>query len=240
MTRDLLNFVDTRVTLSEHPLNQLIRNAISMSFSEMNNELKMHIGTEGIQHRLVRYTLFLFIFAFEIESNSDLFYLSFFLQKHMIEEVTIKKNKDFVIKTFTEEKNVDAYESELQNAAKKLFKTIVLLRLGSSNLLKIEARDLPKQHIEIQKIGDAAISIYASYASLLRADRSLKLKLPNALDEVLLAQTICDLNSVEVNRLMDYISDGPVRTFSKYHEYITQTMLEKDSNFPVHPLTSLF
>lgn len=53
MTMDLLNFVDTRVTLNEHPLNQLIRNSIQLSFDEMNNELRTHIGTEGIQYRLV-------------------------------------------------------------------------------------------------------------------------------------------------------------------------------------------
>lgn len=53
MTMDLLNFVDTRVTLNDHSLNELIRNSIQMNFSEMHNELKLHIGTEGIQYRLV-------------------------------------------------------------------------------------------------------------------------------------------------------------------------------------------
>lgn len=50
---DLLNFVDTRVTLNDHPLNQFIRNSVQLNFDEMNNELKLHIGTEGIQYRLV-------------------------------------------------------------------------------------------------------------------------------------------------------------------------------------------
>lgn len=158
----------------------------------------------------------------------------------MIEEITIKNNKDFVIKTFTEEKHLDSYEPELQKAAKKLFDSIVLLRLGTSTLLNVEARDLPKQHIEIQKIADAATCIYASFACLLRADRSLKLKLPHAFDETLITRTICDLNAVEVYGLMDYINEGPVKTFSKYHEFMTQTLLEKDPNFPAHPLTSLF
>lgn len=158
----------------------------------------------------------------------------------MIEEVTIKNNKDFVIKSFIEEKKLDSYEPELRKAAKSLFDSIILLRLGASTLLNVDARDLPKQHIEIQKIADAAACIYASFSCLLRADRSLKLKLPNASDEAFIADTICDLNAAEVRSLMDYINDGPVKTFSKFHEFMTQLLLEKENNFPVHPLTSLF
>lgn len=58
MTMDLLNFVDTRVTSDDHPLNQFIRNAIQLNFDELNNDLKVHIGSEGIQYRLVRHPLF--------------------------------------------------------------------------------------------------------------------------------------------------------------------------------------
>lgn len=158
----------------------------------------------------------------------------------MIEEVTIKNNKEFIMKSFIEEKKLDSYEPELQKAAKTLFESIILLRLGASRLLNVEARDLPKQNIEMQKIADAAACIYASFSCLLRADRSLKLKLPNASDEASIADTICDLNAAEVRSLMDYINDGPMKTFSKYHEFMTQLLLEKDSNFPAHPLTSLF
>lgn len=50
---DLLNFVDTRVTLNDHRLNQFIRNSVQLNFDELCNDLKMHIGTEGIQYRLV-------------------------------------------------------------------------------------------------------------------------------------------------------------------------------------------
>lgn len=157
----------------------------------------------------------------------------------MIEEITIKNNKDFVIKSFMEEKKLDLYEPELQKAAKKLFDSIILLRLGASTLISVDPRELPKQHIEIQKIADAAACIYASFSCLLRADRSLKLKLPNASDDAVIAETVCDLNAAEVRSLMDYISDGPVKTFSKFHEFMTQLLLDKENNFPVHPLTSL-
>lgn len=160
----------------------------------------------------------------------------------MIEEVTIKNNKEFVVKSFMDERNLELYEPEVRKAAKTLFDSIILLRLGASRILNSEARDLPKQHIEMEKIADASACIYASFACLLRAERSLQLKLPNAADEAFIADTICDLNAAEVRLLMDYIEDGPMKTFSKYHELMTQVLLEKGSksNFPVHPLTSLF
>lgn len=69
MTKDLLNFVDTRVTLNEHPLNQLIRNSIQLNFDELNNELKMHIGSEGVQYRLVRHMYSLFIACLKMSSS---------------------------------------------------------------------------------------------------------------------------------------------------------------------------
>lgn len=53
MTTDLLSFVDARVTLDQHPLNQFIRNAVQLKFGEPTNDLKIHIGTVGIHHRLV-------------------------------------------------------------------------------------------------------------------------------------------------------------------------------------------
>lgn len=56
MSIDLLSFVDSRVTLPEHPLNELIRNAIQLKFSEPKDELKLHIGREGIHYRLVSTT----------------------------------------------------------------------------------------------------------------------------------------------------------------------------------------
>lgn len=55
MTIDLLDFVDSRVTINAHPLNDLVRNAIHMKFYDPKNEIKMKIARDGIQHRLVNF-----------------------------------------------------------------------------------------------------------------------------------------------------------------------------------------
>lgn len=130
------------------------------------------------------------------------------------------------------------YEPELKESAKKIFESIELIRLRSSSIIEMEARVRPARDSEILSISDAAARIYASYACLLRGDRSLKLKLPHAQDECLIVQTICDRNEVKVKQLLQIIEDGPVKTFEKYHEYVAHQML--NNNLPQHPLTRLF
>lgn len=129
----------------------------------------------------------------------------------------------------------------MQPAAKGVFDSIDLMRLGVSALIHMDARDnKPMRDSEIKNIADAAACIYASYASLLRGDRSLKLKLPNAQEESYIARTVCDRNTAEVKRLTKYIEDGPAKTFESYHEYVTHLMLQPQNKFPTHPLTRFF
>lgn len=58
MTIDLMSFVDARVTVNDHPLNKFIRNAIQLKFNETTNDLKLHIGNQGIQYRMVIFTIY--------------------------------------------------------------------------------------------------------------------------------------------------------------------------------------
>lgn len=159
----------------------------------------------------------------------------------LIEEIHVKKNKEFVVKNFLTEEHLETYEMEMRPSAKCLFDSINLLRLSVSLLVQLEARDnKPMRDSEIKKITDMAASIYASYASLLRADQALKLKLPSAQQENLIAKTICDSNTADVKRLAQFIEDGPVKTFESYHEYVVYLMLQPQNKFPVHPLTRFF
>lgn len=138
------------------------------------------------------------------------------------------------------EESLDAYEPEIRPTAKKVFDSIDLLRLSASTFIEMGSRREKARETEIHKLATAAACIYGAYASLLRADRSLKLKLPNVEEEYIIAQTVCDHNSVEVKKLTKYIADGPIETFEKYHEFVIELMLKRDSIFPVHPLTRFF
>lgn len=138
------------------------------------------------------------------------------------------------------EEQLDGYEPEIRSAAKAVFDSIVLLRLGASTLIEQEVRELPKRHIEAKKLADAAACIYASFACMLRADQALKMNLPHAIDEVAIAQTVCDKNLAQVRLHVTYVSDGPVKTFAKFHEFVTDLLLKREHNFPAHPLTRFY
>lgn len=142
------------------------------------------------------------------------------------------------MKNFHTEAQLDMYESELHGAAKGIYDSIELLRLAASCIIEMEARERVARDSEILSISHASVCIYASYACLLRGDRALKLKLPNAQDECVITQTVCNRNKMEVKQLMQFIDDGPVKNFEKYHEYVAHNQLL--SNFPQHPLTRLF
>lgn len=142
------------------------------------------------------------------------------------------------MKNFQAETQLDMYEADLHDAAKGICKSIELLRLGASCINEMEARERAARDSEIQSISYATVCIYASYACLLRGDRALKLKLPNAQNECVITQTVCDRNNTKVKQLMQFIDDGPVKNFEKYHEYVAHQQL--CNNFPQHPLTRLF
>lgn len=67
MSIDLLSYVDARVTIADHPLNKLVRNAVQLKFNEPEDAIKLYIGREGINYRLVRSTN---IYYNEIEKKS--------------------------------------------------------------------------------------------------------------------------------------------------------------------------
>lgn len=161
----------------------------------------------------------------------------FRLQHRLIEE---RQNKDFLMKNFLTEQQLDMYEPEMRGAAKSLFDSVVLLRLCASTITFVESTEKNARDSEITKLAEAACFIYESYACLLRANRSIKQKLYTAEQECAIAKVICDRNHAEIKKLTKYVDDGPVRTFEKYHEYMTHLMLQPDIEFPAHPLTRFF
>lgn len=58
MAMGLSNFVGIAATLEEHPVNDLIRNAVQLqTFGESKDILKLFIGVSGIQHSGVCYSV---------------------------------------------------------------------------------------------------------------------------------------------------------------------------------------
>lgn len=51
MAMNLLNYIDGRLTITDHPVNTFIRNAVQLQVvSEPKDTLKLYVGVNGIQY----------------------------------------------------------------------------------------------------------------------------------------------------------------------------------------------
>lgn len=54
MAMNLLNYIDGRLTVTEHPVNTFIRSAIQLqAVSEPKDTLKLYVGVNGVQYSAV-------------------------------------------------------------------------------------------------------------------------------------------------------------------------------------------
>lgn len=118
--------------------------------------------------------------------------------------------------------------------------SIARIKIGTETLMTAYGNDLPQEHNEIFRIGDAAILTYASFATLARANRAWCLKLPDVPNERVLATCVIDANTKKVHQLIQSIEDGPITTFETFYQRIAKLLMKNKSYFFVHPLTRFF
>lgn len=145
---------------------------------------------------------------------------------------------------------MDKYESNLKilehvvstfdRPASWLEASIQRLRIGANVLMTAYGRNLLKEHGEIQRLADTVSHIYASFASLVRANRAWILKLPEGERERVLAGCACNINTKHVQELMGKLEAGPLDPVDKHYSNIAKQLIKTKSYFPVHPLTRFF
>lgn len=145
---------------------------------------------------------------------------------------------------------MDKYESKLELTknivgefdihAGWLEASIQRLRIGANILMTAHGRNIFGEHQEIQRLAETVTLIYASFACLVRANRSWILRLPQGENERVLAGCCCDTNTKLVKRLMQHIEDGPMDPIDKHYQTIAKQLIKTKSYFPVHPLTRFF
>lgn len=145
---------------------------------------------------------------------------------------------------------MDKYETNLQlmehvvntfdTQARWLEASIQRLRIGCNALMTAYGRNLLKEHGEIQRLAETSAYIYASFACLIRANRSWILKLPCAEQERVLSGVCCDTFTKQITEHMEKIADGPNDPVEKQYLTIAKQLIKRKSYFPVHPLTRFF
>lgn len=145
------------------------------------------------------------------------------------------------------QETMDKYESDLNlmqhvvpefdSHAHWIESSIQRLRVGASMLMEVYGRNLFAQHQEIQRLAETVTHIYASFASMVRANRSWILKLPGTEQERILAGCLCDTSTKHVRDLMEHVESGPLHTIDKHYQTVAKQVIKSKSYFPVHPLT---
>lgn len=157
---------------------------------------------------------------------------------------------EHAMRRFWGDETMDKYKSNLRliehvvnefdKHANWLEASIQRLRIGATNLMSDHGRSLLQQHGDIQRLAEAATYIYASFAALVRANRSWILKLPGAEQERVLAGCCGDMLAKEVKQLLEHTEDGPIILARRNYLLVAKQLLKTKSYFPVHPLTRFF
>ncbi|XP_061519104.1 very long-chain specific acyl-CoA dehydrogenase, mitochondrial-like [Anopheles gambiae] len=81
--------------------------------------------------------------------------------------------------------------SELQNAAKQCAESIDVFSATVESLLRTHGKGIAERQFQLARVADCAIFIYSMATVLSRASRAVKLNLPSAEQELLMAQIWC-------------------------------------------------
>lgn len=232
----------------------MIRDAVQLqTFGEPKDILKLYVGVAGIQYCGVCFINSIGYFLSVLPINHFDIY-PIFKQDRIFDDVRKKRNPffnpEYAIKRFWKDESMDKYESNLRllenvvsqfdRPASWLEASIQRLRIGANVLMTAYGRNLLKEHGEIQRLADTVSHIYASFACLVRANRSWILKLPETEQERMLAGCACDVNTKIVKELMEKAENGPIDQVDKHYLNIAKQLIKTKSYFPVHPLTRFF
>lgn len=130
--------------------------------------------------------------------------------------------------------------NEFDTHASWLEASIQRLRIGANILMTAHGRNLFSQHQEIQRLAETVTYIYASFACLVRANRSWILRLPEADHERLLAGCCCDTNTKKIKVLMEHVESGPMDPIDKHYQTVAKELMKTKSYFPVHALSRFY
>jgi acyl-CoA dehydrogenase family member 9 len=128
----------------------------------------------------------------------------------------------------------------LKQSADQLEYCILRLQYGVRLALQRHGKDIVNAQLELQRLADCAIHIYAAFSSLSRASRSYCIGLHNAEYELNLANAIVINTHNFVKSKVNEICVGEFGTLDNAYMTIGNKVFEKGGYFAAHPLTKNF
>ncbi|XP_047102374.1 complex I assembly factor ACAD9, mitochondrial-like [Schistocerca piceifrons] len=128
----------------------------------------------------------------------------------------------------------------LQVPAQMLEYCVLRLPYAVEVVLSRHGQKIVDHQMELRRIADIVIDIFAMTAVLGRASRSYCIGLQHAESEVLIAGTFCKDALLRVKSAVKEIELGPVATNDSNYSKVAEKIFENKGYFPVHPLTRNF
>lgn len=130
----------------------------------------------------------------------------------------------------------------LQPSAERLEYCVKRFQYGVELVLARHGQEVaaPKNQLEVARLADCAIDVYAMTAVLGRASRAYCIGLKNASHEILLARTFCEEAAERIKTAVGAIEKGPVLNGDKAYANIADAIVENKGYVAEHPLTRTF
>lgn len=125
-------------------------------------------------------------------------------------------------------------------SARLLQKSIHMLAESTETLLINHGKKVVEVHMDLRRLSDMAMDIYAMTAALARSSRSYCIGLRHCTDDIYLAHVICfnGHNRVKINH--DEIDSGDTNNCDDVYRKISRRVLQQKGYFSEHPLKKNF
>uniref|UniRef100_A0A1Q3FDR2 Putative very-long-chain acyl-coa dehydrogenase n=1 Tax=Culex tarsalis TaxID=7177 RepID=A0A1Q3FDR2_CULTA len=222
-----LAFVGPQALVKGSPFEQLLRDSLQFfGHGESLDSIKFYVAIAGLQH---------------VGSSSH---------------ETIRKdrnpamNPSHVISRLFEKNTIDTPKQfcnlehflhpSLDAAAHWIEFSIVRLKLAAECALARHGTEIIQRHIELVRVADIAVLLYAMLATASRASRSYCIGLKHADQEIQLANTFCREASEHVRRLAKDLEQGQFLTNDANYDGMARYLFRQKGYCFEHPIAKNF
>lgn len=222
-----LKFIGPQALNKGHPLEALFRNSVQFfGQTETVDSIKFFVALSGLQHTGL--TIHEIIRKDRNPAMNPAHVISKLFEKN-----TIDNPKQFV--------NLEHYlHPSLDPAAHWIEFSIQRLRLSTECVLSRHGNEVINRHIELIRLADIAVLIYAMLATASRASRSYCIGLRHAEQEIYLANAFCKEGHEKVRVLAKELEQGQYITTDADYVSLSRYLFKQKEYFFEHPLTKNF
>ncbi|XP_014790047.1 complex I assembly factor ACAD9, mitochondrial [Octopus bimaculoides] len=212
--------------MKEYPYQRSLRDCrICMIFEGTNEILRLFVGLTGLKHAGVSLKELIKKLRNPLNNPGLLFRT---IYSNMRNQVTEPKITHELAEAVHPSLKTEADMLEKCTAQFKKIVEIILARHGNK---------IVDQQLDVQRIADIAIDLYAMTSCIARASRSYSIGLRNADHEITITKTFCAHASQRIGNKVQELSVGSVMNYDENLRQISDRIISARGYAAEHPLT---